>query len=140
MFAIVWGMARRVWVLDTGTKGTGANMVPLEDTRTTPAPSGDLPYVPPKPTPRPEPAPEPRAPRRFKVVDVVSGAVLAEDTDVRTTLDVLDGVHSVVDVRVYVWQPRAASWRLLTLAEQRALYGFRRARPAPAGEPPAPVT
>jgi hypothetical protein len=125
-------MARRVWVLDTGTKGTGANMVPLEDTRRQPAPSGDLPYVPPKRTPRPEQAPEPRAPRRFKVVDLISGAVLAEDTDVRATLDVLDGVDSVVDVRVYVWQPRSASWRLLTLAEQRALYGFRRVHPPPA--------
>jgi hypothetical protein len=118
-------MARRVWVLDTGTKGTGANMVPLEDTLTKPAPSADLPYVPPKRAPRPEPAPEPRPPRRFKVVDVVSGVVLAEDADVRTTLDVLEGVGSVVDVRVYVWQPRAATWRLLTLGEQRVLYGFR---------------
>ena len=131
-------MARRVWVLDTGTKGTGANMVPLEDTQTKPAASGDLPYVPPKRAPRPEQAPEPRAPRRFKVVDVVSGAVLAEDTDVRTTLDVLDGVDSVVDVGVYVWQPRAATWRLLTLGEQRALYDFRHARAAPLSEPPPP--
>jgi hypothetical protein len=131
-------MARRVWVLDTGTKGTGANMVPLEDTRAKPAASGDLPYVPPKRTPRPQPAPEPRAPRRFKVVDLVSGAVLAEDTDVRTTLDVLDGVDSVVDVGVYIWQPKAESWRLLTLGEQRALYGFRRARPAPVPEDPRP--
>ena len=131
-------MAHRVWVLDTGTKGTGANMVPLEDARTDPAPSGDVPFVPPKRKPRPKQAPEPRAPRRFKVVDVVSGTVLAEDTDARTTLDVLDGVDSVVDVRVYVWQPRAASWRLLTLAEQRALYDFRRARPPAAGEPAPP--
>jgi hypothetical protein len=130
-------MARRVWVLDTGTKGTGANMVPLEDTLTKPAANADVPYVPPKRPPRRQKAPEPRPPRRFKVVEVVSGDALAEDADLRTTLDVLDDVDSVVDVRVYVWQPRAASWRLLTLGEQRALHGFR-ARDRSPGAPRSP--
>ena len=32
------------------------------------------------------------------------------------------GCERVVDVRVYVWQPRAKKWRLLTMAEQKAMW------------------
>jgi hypothetical protein len=35
---------------------------------------------------------------------------------------VLAGVRSSVDVTVYVWEPAAGEWRLLTMAEQRALW------------------
>ena len=35
---------------------------------------------------------------------------------------VLEKVRSVVDVRVYVWQPRAKKWRLLNIAEQKAMW------------------
>jgi hypothetical protein len=117
----------KVWVLDTGTKGTGASVVPLEKKPAAPGASAELPYVPPKRAPRPPKAPEPRKPRRFRVVDVVTGQVLAQDADVRATLDVLADVRSVVDVKISVWRPEAQSWRLLTLAEQKALWG-RRAR------------
>jgi hypothetical protein len=113
---------RRPWVLDAGTKGTGAEMVPLEKVLKKPAPKGEPAFTPPKPRPRPAPAPEPRQPRRFRVVDVVSARVLAEGIDARATVRVLEGVRSVVDVRVYVWQPRAKKWRLLTMGEQKAMW------------------
>ena len=109
-------------MLDSGTKGTGAEMVPLDKVVKKPAPDREPVFVPPKPRPRPAAAPERRQPRRFRVVDVVSGRMLAEDIDARATVRVLEGVRSVVDVRVYVWQPRAKKWRLLTLGEQKAMW------------------
>jgi hypothetical protein len=112
-------------VLDSGTKGTGAEMVPLEKVLKKPAPTREPAFVPPKPRPRPAPAPEPRQPRRFKVVDVMSGRVVAEDAAAGATVRVLEGVRSVVDVRVYVWQPRAKKWRLLTMGEQKAMWDRR---------------
>ena len=124
----------KIWVLDTETKGTGATMVPLE--QTVREPSSEPLYVPPKDQPR---APQPRAPRRphtFKVVDVMTGETLAEDAPARETVAVLEDVASIVDVRVFVREPEHERWRLLTLGEQRALWDFRgRAatdRPAPA--------
>ena len=116
-------MARRAWVLETSTKGTGANMVPLERVLRSPASTPTSIYVPPKPRPRPEPAPEPRAPRRFKVVDVLTRQVLGEDLSTRETLDALRSVRSVVDVNVYVADRQR--WRLLTMDEQRALWDLR---------------
>ena len=112
----------RVWVLDTETKGTGAEMVPLDKVQRKPAPSAEPFFVPPKPKPREPKAPEPREPRRFKVV-------LAEDADGRETLRVLGDVRSTVDVHVSVWEPKRDDWRLLTLDEQRSLWEHR-ARPA----------
>jgi hypothetical protein len=61
------------------------------------------------------------------VVDVVSGEVLAEDADTRATVDALRDVRSVVDVKVSVRRADAESWRLLTLAEQKALWRLRTA-------------
>jgi hypothetical protein len=51
----------KVWVLDTETKGTGANMVPLEKTLRKPEPSPARPPAPPAKKRRPPkpPAPEP---------------------------------------------------------------------------------
>jgi hypothetical protein len=113
---------RRIWVLDTDTKGTGARMVPLEDVLERPAaPTRPL-RVPPRPRARPPKPPEPRAPRRFRVVDVVSRALLADDVDARTALEVLGRVRSTVDVTVQVLEPRDGSWRLLTRAEQHELW------------------
>ena len=40
----------------------------------------------------------------------------------RATVDLLKDVHSVVDVRIFVWDDEADRWRLLTLDEQRALW------------------
>jgi hypothetical protein len=116
-------MASKIWVLDTETKGTGAQMVPLESVLEKPRARPE-PLVPPRrPRPKTAPAAEPaRAPRRFKVVDVATREVLAEDADARRTLEVLDGARSVVDVNVHVWEPDDERWRLLTLRERRLLW------------------
>ena len=53
-------MAKKVWVLDTETKGTGANMVPLENTLV-----------------QPEPTPEPARPRRPRAAADASSPVAA---------------------------------------------------------------
>ena len=120
-------MARKVWVLDTETKGTGAEMVPLEKVLRKPS-SGEPLYVPPKREPRPAKAPEPRPPREFKIVDITSGDVLGEHLDIRAAVAALRDVGSVVDVRIYVWDHRAERWVLLTLGEQKALWAFRGSR------------
>ena len=115
-------MARKVWVLDTSTKGTGATVVPLEHT---PEKSRreDTPQFPvPKRVERKPAEKPPRPPRQFKVVDLVSSETLAEGADMRSTVNVLKDVHSVVDVHIFVWDDDADRWRLLTLDEQRALW------------------
>jgi hypothetical protein len=115
----------KVWVLDTETKGTGAQMVPLEKVLERPAPGARPFFVPPKPAPRaPEKAPARRAPRKFRVVHVLTHEVLADGTDPRTTLERLEGVRSV-DVEIFVWEPEDERWRMLTLGEQRALLDLR---------------
>jgi hypothetical protein len=115
----------KTWVLDTETKGTGANVVPLEKRKTKPEQSREALYVPRKHVPRPPKPPAPKPARTFKVVEVVSRQVLAEGTDVRTTVDVLKSVRSIVDVQVYVWQPDRETWRMLGLDELRVLWGYR---------------
>jgi hypothetical protein len=112
----------RIWVLDTDTKGTGAEMVPLDTIVKKPEAERDRPLAQVKRKPQAPKPPEPRKPRAFKVVDVMSREVLAEDVDARGALAALAGVRSLVDVWVYVWAPKADRWRLLTLAEQRALW------------------
>ena len=119
----------RIWVLDTETKGTGAHMVPLESVLRKPAPSSEPLFVPPEPQPREPKPPEPRAPRRFKIVEVVSQQVLAEGVPAREALSVLNDVRSIVDVRMFVWQPKEERWRLLTLDEQRLLWDRRDVAP-----------
>jgi hypothetical protein len=115
----------KVWILDTETKGTGANMVPLD--RVLRKPGSDavegfrLPALKP-PAPPPE---APRAPRRFKVVGVLTREVLAEGADARATVTLLEGVRSIVDVTISVWQPDEERWRLLSLEETRALWDYR---------------
>ena len=115
----------KTWILDTGTKGTGASVVPLERVQQQPAPSGEKLYVPPKPRPKPRPEPAPRRPRQFKIIDVVTRETLAEDVDTRSTLRLLRDVRSTVDVHVYVRDPETEAWRLLALKEQRALWDAR---------------
>jgi hypothetical protein len=119
----------KIWVLDSETKGTGAQMVPLEKVvrkKRTPKP-GPV-FVPRKPRERPLPPPEPKQPRTFKVVDIMSRDVLAEGASARVTVDLLKEIRSVVDVRIYVWEPTLEKWRLLTLGEQKALWRFREQR------------
>jgi len=117
----------RQWVLDTETKGTGAQMVPL-DRLQSPEPPGHEPiWVPPKRRPREPQPPAPRPPRRFRIVDVVTRELLADGADVRTTLAVLGGVEHVHDVTVSVWEPEDERWRLLSLAEQDIVWQRRSA-------------
>ena len=123
----------RTWVLDTETKGTGAEMVPLEkalrraaarDERTSVLRRGRGRASTDGSGAHAAEAAE-TGPRRFKVVDVLSREVLAEGASARVTLDLLKEVRSVVDVRVYVWEEQAEDWRPLTLREQRVLWDFR---------------
>jgi len=115
----------KVWVLDTETKGTGANMVPLDRVLKKPAPEPEPLRVLRRPEP-PEPkSPEPRGPRRFKVVDVMTREVLAEGADTRATVKLLEDVRSIVDVTIWVWQPDAERWRMLTFEEARSLWDYR---------------
>jgi hypothetical protein len=125
----------KIWVLDTETKGTGANMVPLDTLLKKPASDGNAFRVPrrkgPDEAPAPEP-PEPPEPHRFRIVDVMTRQVLADDADARATVAALEDVRSVVDVLVDVWDPEAGQWRRLTLGEQKTLWSFRGAGAADA--------
>jgi hypothetical protein len=112
------------WVLDTETKGTGAQMLPLEKALREPAGKPARRPVPQR-KPRPAPAPEPSKPRRFKVVDVMTREVLAEGAGTRATVDVLEDVRSVVDVAIYVWSDRLEKWQPLSFAESKMLWDFR---------------
>jgi hypothetical protein len=126
---------RTVWVLDTETKGTGAEMVPLERLeKERKRQKGDRERI--RVIARDdssagnEPATEPEAPRgarRLKVVNVLSRQVLADDVGVAEALQALRTVNSVVDVNVYVWEPNEEDWRPLTVSERRTLWGFRNA-------------
>jgi hypothetical protein len=115
----------KVWVLDTETKGTGANMVPLDRVLRKPGAETSAVRVLPQPKPPAPKPPEPRRPRRFKVVDVMTREVLAEGADTRTTVKLLEDVRSIVDVTISVWQPETERWRLLTLEEARSLWEYR---------------
>src|SRR3954452_6619512 len=114
----------KTWILDTETKGTGANMVPLDDARPKERAREKV-FVPPKPRPRPQPEPAPRKPPRFKVVDVMTRATLAEGADGRALVDLLKGIRSLVDVHISRWDDDRGDWRLLSLGEQRALWQLR---------------
>ena len=115
----------RTWILDTETKGTGARMVPLDSADEPPEPSRPKPiWVPPKRKPKPPPEPAPRPPRRFKVVDILTRQVLAEDAGLRETLELLGTVRSSVDVDISVWEPDG--WRMLTHRERLLLWDRRR--------------
>jgi hypothetical protein len=115
----------KTWVLHTETKGTGAQMVPLE--RTTKRSSATEAVLVRRPGREQEPepaAPEPKVPHRFRIVDVMTRQTLADDASTRDAVDALKGVRTLVDVNVYVW--REDHWRLLTLPEQRALWELSR--------------
>ena len=116
----------KVWVLDTETKGTGAQMVPLEKVLRQPASEPERRRVRALPRRRPRrDAPEQVPPRRFRVIDALSRQVLADDANVPETLEVLRGVEQPVDVSIYVWEHGPQEWRLLTNRERKLLWGFR---------------
>jgi hypothetical protein len=116
----------KTWVLDTETKGTGAEMVPLEKVQNESARKGGRPVSAPKPKPWSAPRPAPRRPHRFKVIDAATQRVLTEDADARATVDLLAEIRSVAGVWIFVWQPKAKDWRLLTLSEKKMLWKFSR--------------
>jgi hypothetical protein len=118
-----------VWVLDTETKGTGANMVPLERILK-PArervPGFSLPE---RRSPPAAPA-GPKQPYRFRVVDVLTQRTLADDVDARRAVEALTSVRSIVDVSIYVWDEAAQGWRRLPFGEAKALWDLRDQLPA----------
>jgi hypothetical protein len=123
---------RTVWVLDTETKGTGAEMVPLERLEERKRLRGRREPI--RVIARDEPGgaeavviePETeRGPRRFKVMNVLSRQVLADDVGLADALAALRDLGSVVDAKVYVWEPDDQDWRPLTMSERRTLWGFR---------------
>ena len=125
------GKKRTAWVLDTETKGTGAEMVPLERLLERKRLKGErerVRVIGPEPEPREAPqtdlGPE-TGPRRFKIVDVRSRQVLADHAPLSRALEVLSEVGSIVDVNVYAQGPGETRWRPLSMSERRTLWGFR---------------
>jgi len=104
-------------------------MVPLEKALKKPSLEPELVVVALERPPRPTESSEPPAPAMFKIVDVRSSHVLAEDISARETVDLLEDIGSIVDISIYAWMPAAKRWRLLTFAERKALWEFRRRAP-----------
>jgi hypothetical protein len=116
----------KVWVLDTETKGTGAQMVPLEKVLKQPAPARERRRARPVPQPaRKDSGAEPAPPRRFRVIDALSRELLADDAGAAATIELLRGIERPVDVSLYVWEPKADKWRLLTRRERALLWDRR---------------
>jgi hypothetical protein len=124
----------KTWVLDTETKGTGANMVPLEKTLKPERIERDLALVELDRPARPPQEPEPLAPLAFKVVDVMSARLLAEGIGASEAVELLEGMKSALDARIYVRTGETGRWRLLTLEERKVLWGFRRPAAARAAQ------
>lgn len=112
-------------MLETQTKGTGANMVPLDKVLRKPGPAEPVPGFVFRKLERREPDEQPREPYRFKVVDVMTQEAIAEDVDARAAVLALQDVRSLVDVLVYVWEPESKRWRMLTFGETQSLWGYR---------------
>ena len=128
----------KTWVLQTQTKGTGATMVPLESVVRKPGSDGVEDFVLPELRQPESEHDEARRPHVFKVIDVMTREVLAENADARSTVAVLEDVPSIVDVTVYVWDAKVERWRLLTFGETKALWEYRgrlQKQPEPAGAP-----
>jgi hypothetical protein len=119
----------KVWVLDTETKGTGAQMVPIDRAHGSAGEGRSAIVVAERKAKEPEP-PEPRGPRRFKVVDVMTKRALAEGASARETVDLLRGTRSIVDVTVLVWEEKRGSWQELSLREKQMLWRLRDRPPA----------
>ena len=113
---------KKTWVIDTETKGTGAQVIPFSKQPPPPAAPVRPQPVGRRRTPLPEPGAAPRAPRRFRAIGVMSRAVLADDVELPELLVALGRVAKVGDVSLFVWAVEAERWRLLTLAEQQAVW------------------
>jgi hypothetical protein len=109
------------WILHTETKGTGAQMVPLNKA-TQRSRDPERVFVRDRAGRARQPeSPKPRARREFRIVDVMTRRELASGVPVGEALAVLRGVRSVVDVWVYVWEQDRVRWRQLTFEEQHRL-------------------
>jgi hypothetical protein len=115
----------KTWILDSETKGTGARIAPLDDGAAKPRSERGLSLVKLRRAPAPAQEPASPVPLRFKVVDVMSAHVLGEDIDAREAVGLLEGMHSVLDARIFVRSPKTGRWRLLGLDEQKSLWRFR---------------
>jgi hypothetical protein len=132
---------RQTWVLDTETKGTGAEIVSLEKAqrsrsrpprerirvirRERPSESGQAPEE------TDQAAARTLGPRKFKLVNVLTQQVVAEDVEAREIVGALEGVRSLADVHIYLWDELVARWRPLTFAEKKAFWRFRSDSPPP---------
>jgi hypothetical protein len=120
----------KVWVLDTETKGTGAEMVPLERAleRKRSAPKERITVIRRRPDAQPADVPDETGtagPREFRLVNALSGQVLAERAGAREVVDLIRPMRSLADARIYVWEPEDDTWRALTLREQKAIWDTR---------------
>jgi hypothetical protein len=114
----------KVWVLDTETKGTGAEMVPLEKIERKPEPPRRRRRRGPA-APRRKPAPKRSRPEKFKIVDVMTREPLLEGAGARETVERLKDVRSIVDVNIHAWDERAGRWQRLSRGEERTLWRMR---------------
>lgn len=115
----------KTWVLETQTKGTGANVVPLEDVLRKPGSEPVRGFGFRKLERREVEEPELREPHRFKVVDLMTREALAEGVDAVAAVRVLEDVRSIVDVTIFVWEPTTERWRRLTFGESKLLWDHR---------------
>jgi hypothetical protein len=115
----------KTWVLDTETKGTGAQMVPYEKALRQGRTQEELALVELDRPPRPPQPVAPPEPLRFKVVSVMSSQAIAEGVSAREAVRALEAMRSVVDARIFLWVTGKGKWRLLTLDESKALWAFR---------------
>lgn len=89
-------MAKR-WVLDTETKGTGANVVPLEKKLAKPEPPAPSPSAPPPPTRRLTPLPSPETVRTATALP--PGHVRKKSTGELGKVQAIDSKAGTVTVR-----------------------------------------
>jgi hypothetical protein len=52
----------------------------------------------------------------------MSNEPLVDDGTAREVMDALEGVRSIVDVNLYVWQEERDRWRMLTFPERHAMW------------------
>ena len=119
------GNLAKTWVLDTETKGTGAEMVPLEKVLRKSGSDAVPGFAFPELREPPRASAEAPAPRKFRVIDVMSRRALADEVDARGAVRALESVRSVVDVTVHVWEPVGERWRRLTFEETTLLWEYR---------------
>lgn len=128
------------WVLHTETKGTGAQMVPLEKAQKRPSTSEPV-FVPREHQRDAQQRTVPVEPRRFRIVNVLTRQRMLNSASIREALAVLRETRSLVDVTVFVWEKERERWRPLTFEEQRAMMDLAAEQTtlsAKATGPPAP--